>query len=497
MRKICFTVLACMAFADPAAAQIKLGSVDFKRCELGTGLMRMKAGCATIQVPENYAQDAAGSNTKRIDLHVALLSSRAKKPLPDPVVFLAGGPGQAGSDSVAQIRSAFEQILKTRHVIVVDQRGTGKSGKLACKFDEEAQQTLEESQDQAQIASYMRSAAQQCRSQLEARPGKPDLSQYTTGNAVEDLETLRKALAAPQLNVLGISYGTRLAQQFAKRYPNSTRSLILDGLAPNDLALGAEHARVLDEALSKILARCTADKACKARFGDSEENLRALRSAWISPSELAIVNPRTGQSLDASLSRSSLQGVARMYAYSSEFAAMLPLLLHEALNGRPQALLAQSHMVGEDLSESISYGMQLSVVCAEDADRFVADPADKDRLMGDLFAMVYSAQCTEWPKGQRAADFTEPLRGNVPTLLVSGEFDPVTPASYGDRVLKNLSNAIHIVVAKQGHVNVTRGCLPKLTNTFLQTLEPKKLDQSCVKKILPAPFFLDYTGAAP
>lgn len=480
---------AAVLTALPLHAQVKLGIVDFERCQLGDGLSAVKASCAYLDVPENHASGAG-----KLKLHLAVLRSTAKKPALDPVVFIAGGPGQAGSEAIGNIRHGFQEILKTRHLIVIDQRGTGKSRKLKCEWDEAPD--IDPSDD-AKIDAYMRKAAQRCRSQWEASPDKPDLAQYTTTAAVQDMELVRIALAAPQLNLAGFSYGTRVAQQYAKRFPAQTRSVILDGIAPNDLALGADFARVLDQSLARNFARCGADKICKARFGDSAATLKQLQSDWANSADIKIPDPRTGLLIDSKTSLASLQTVARMFAYSSEYAAMLPLLLDEAVKGRPVPLLAQTHMVGESLSNGISYGMQLSVMCAEDAPVFKADPKDSERLLGTGFSKIYAQQCAVWPKGVRPADFAEPLTGKLPALLISGALDPVTPPEYGESVLSTLTNAVHIVVPEQGHINLGRGCLPKLAAKFLDTLDAKALDIACVKKIKPAPFFLEFTGAAP
>ena len=484
------TALAFAIAALPLYGQIKIGTLDFERCELGKGLAAVKASCAYLSVPENHD---AGEGKGTVKLHVALLRSTAKNPPLDPVVFIAGGPGQSGSESIGNILHGFFDILKVRHVIVIDQRGTGKSLKLSCQWNEDEQLDV----DDAAVDRLLREAAERCRKKWETSVEKPDLAQYTTTAAVQDMELVRIALAAPQLNLAGFSYGTRVAQQYAKRYPAQTRSLILDGIAPNNIALGADFARVLDQSLAANFARCSSDETCKARFGDSAATLKALQASWATRINLKIPDPRTGLFIDAQMSLASLQTVARMFAYSSEYAAMLPLLLDEAVKGRPAPLLAQTHMTGESLSDAISYGMQLSVMCAEDAPVYKADPQDSERLLGTGFSKVYTQQCAVWPKGVRPVDFAEPLRGALPALLISGELDPVTPPEYGDEVLKTLTNAMHVVVSQHGHINLGRGCMPKLAAQFLDTLAPKSLDLSCVKKIKPAPFFLEFTGAAP
>lgn len=465
-----------------AAHALELGQLSFKSCEIGTGLSLTKAECSYLSVPQNYAEP----DGRQLKLHIALIASSARKPPADPVLYLAGGPGQSASESYGQIAAGFHEILKTRHVLLIDQRGTGLSHALKCKMPDDG--FLEVPDD-----ATMRAMTQEC---LKAQDVDPQF--FTTTDATKDLESLRVAIGAPQLNLVGFSYGTRVAQQFAMHYPNSTRSLILDGIAPNQLILGSEHAQALDEALAKQFARCTADKVCFARFGDPAKTLSELvLDLTAHPREIEISDPLTGKLHKLPLGIGALQAMARFYVYGTETAALLPLLLDEAKQGRPGPMLAQSEMANKNLGDAMSQGMQLSVMCSEDNEFLKADAANQNRLLGNQMQEILQLQCQVWPKGARPKDFFEPLTGAIPTLLISGEFDPVTPARYGDTVLKGLSNAVHIIAPAQGHINLGRGCIPKLAGQFMADLAPKQLDTECVKKITPAPFFLEFTGPAP
>ena len=469
-------------FSISAAHALQLGQLSFKSCEIGKGLSLTTAECSYLSVPQNYAEPAG----RELKLHVALIASSARKPHADPAVYLAGGPGQSASESFGQIANGFREILKTRHVLLIDQRGTGLSHALKCTMPDEAMLVTP---DEPTVRAMVRD----CLSKQDVDPRF-----FTTTDATKDLESLRVAIGAPQLNLVGFSYGTRVAQQFAMHYPKSTRSLILDGVAPNQLILGSEHAQALDEALTQQFSRCAADKTCFARFGDPAKTLTELvTELTANPREIEIDDPLTGKASTLPLGIGALQGMARFYAYASETSALLPLLMDEAKHGRPQAMLAQSEMAGKNIGDAMSHGMQLSVMCSEDNEFLKPDPSNQTRLLGNEMQEMLHVQCQEWPKGARPKDFFEPLTGDVPTLLISGEFDPVTPARYGDVVLKGLSNARHIVVPAQGHINLSRGCIPKMAGEFLADLAPKKLDTDCVKKILPAPFFLEFTGPAP
>jgi pimeloyl-ACP methyl ester carboxylesterase len=466
------------------SSALTLGNVRFSSCEIGKGLSLTKAECARVPVPENYAEPAG----KKLMLHVALIASGARNPPPDPVLFLAGGPGQASSDGFGQMAAGFREILKTRHLLLIDQRGTGLSHALNCELPEEVLNGQTEPD-----ANTFRALTKACLAKQDVNPAF-----FTTTVATKDLETLRLALAAPQLNLVGFSYGTRVAQQFAMHYPKSTRSLILDGVAPNTQILGSEHARNLDVALAQQFARCVADRECHAAFGNPAETLAAVRTDLLAnPRAVAMNDPLTGKMRSVSLNVGALQGMARFYVYGSEMSALVPLLLNEAKLGRPQPMLAQSEMATKTIGDQMAQGMQLSVICSEDAAFLKPNPEDDKRLLGGDFVTMLLAQCQEWPKGERPADFFQALKSDIPTLIISGEYDPVTPARYGAEVLKSLSNAIHIVAPAQGHVNLARGCIPKLGGQFIESLKPKEIDTKCVAEIKPAPFFLEFTGPSP
>jgi hypothetical protein len=141
--------------------------------------------------------------------------------------------------------------------------------------------------------------------------------------------------------------------------------------------------------------------------------------------------------------------------------------------------------------------MQLSVICAEDADRLADRPEDARLILGDALIRVIRAQCEIWPRGTRPPDFHEPLKSDKPVLVLEGEHDPVTPPRYGEAIVKNLPNGRLLVAKGQGHSVMGRGCFPRLVGRFVETLDAKGLDAGCVAQFGPTPAFIDYNGAAP
>lgn len=480
---------AALLLCAPVSATT-LGRLAFTDCELaqpGTGATT-QAQCASLEVPEDPTQPQG----RKITLKVAMVAATAAQALPDPVIYLAGGPGQSATESYPGMAGAFTRLRAKRNLVFMDQRGTGGSNPLVCATPEGLEEAL------VPDPALVEQMARDC---LENLAQSADPSQYTTSVAVGDLEALRQAIGAPQLNVYGGSYGTRVAQEYARAYPGAVRSLILDGVVPPDLALGSEHAINLEDALTRILGQCAGQPGCAKAFGDPYRTLYAVRdAAKAAPTMVAARDPLTHAPRGMRLDENAVAVIARLFAYNPETAALLPLLLHEASQGRPESLVAQAALVFDSLAGQINYGMQLSVICAEDAPRLSTREQDKDLILGDAIVGVTLNQCAVWPKGPVSAGFNDLLRTDTPTLLLSGEFDPVTPPRYAEHVRASLGNARHLVGAGQGHILLPRGCTSRLAAQFLDAPEPAALaamDASCLDSLGSTPFFINYNGASP
>jgi pimeloyl-ACP methyl ester carboxylesterase len=474
--------------ADSAPAGRRLGSMDFEACTLAAAgsPVSVAAYCGRLEVPE----DRARPEGRRIDLAVALVPSRSKQPRADPVFMLAGGPGQAASEAFPSASGAFRDILRERNVVLVDQRGTGGSHPLACAPAEAADGgTSMEATDPAAA----RLLAVRCLAQLDADP-----RYYTTSDAVLDLEAVREAIGAAEIDLVGISYGTRVALEYLRRYPGRTRSVVLDGVVPPELALGSDHARNLEAALAHYFSACEADPACRDQYGSPRAQLdRLLASLGSEPRRVRYRDPVNDELRDEDLTVAAVAGVVRLYAYTPQLAVMLPRTIAEANEGRPEVLMAQARMIEALLGEQISLGPQLSVNCAEDADRLRVNPADRGTLLGTEFVEVLLAQCEVWPHGRRPADFDEPVVSDRPVLLLSGELDPVTPPRYGEDVVKHLENGRHLVAPGQGHNVMASGCAPRLMARFIDAASALSLDAGCLDRLAAPPPFLGAYGWGP
>lgn len=468
----------------------KLGSLDLTACDLtqpNSGLSTA-AWCADFPVPENRADP----NSRTIKLKLALLRSNAQVESKDMLVFLAGDPGQAATDSTDTVSSVLKPLLAHRSVLLLDQRGTGGSNALTCEDSDDGDAADDGSRFDAEKTH---AAAAHCLRQLE---GRADPQYYTTTIAAQDLEDVREAIGSPQFDLVGVSYGTRMAQQYLMRYPDAVRSVVLDSAVPNSLALGNDFARNLDDALKAQFARCTAEPACKQQFGDPDQTLYQLRDALrANPHEVSFRDPQSYQTVKRTLNEDSLASVVRMFAYTPATAALLPLSIDAAAHGDVGPLLGQAKILSGELSELMGSGMQYSVICAEDADLLAPRQEDAGTILGTRMIDTLKAVCSVWPRGTRPADFHQPLKTDKPVLLLAGQYDPVTPPRYAEEVAKGLPNARVLVLKGQAHSVMAAGCAPQLIQHFVEELDPEKLDASCLDRLQTTPIFIDFNGATP
>ena len=477
----------------------RLGALTLTPCELGqpnSGLTTA-AWCAPFDVPENRDDP----HSRKIKLKFGVIRSNAQVVSDDMVVLLAGGPGQAATETWPGVAGALQPLLAHRHVLLLDQRGTGGSNPLTCKppadakGDAKGETKANGLEDVAFDAAKLRTEAQVCLKQLD---GKADPRYYTTTVAVQDLDDLRRALGVPSLDLVGVSYGTRMAQQYLMHHPDAVRAVVLDGVVPNGLVLGEDFAQNLESALKLQFARCVADKACHERFGDPYQTLYQLRDALrANQHQVSFRDPQNYQTVQRVLSEYSLASVVRMFAYSPITAALLPVSIDAAAHGDVGPLLGQAKLLSGDLSDTMNGGMQSSVICSEDADLFTPRPQDAHSMLGTRMLDTLQAVCAVWPKGTRPADFHQPVKSDKPALLFSGEYDPVTPPAYGEEVLKGFANGRHFVLKGQGHNVIAAGCAPELVKHFVEDLAPAKLDAKCLDRLHATPQFIDFNGAAP
>ena len=483
MRSVLAAALVLMA--SPASAE----KLELAPCRISDmhGLASIAARCGKLAVPE----DLDAPDGRRIELAVAVVPAIATRAKPDPLFLLAGGPGQGAIEAYVPALDAFAGIHRERDLVMVDQRGTGGSNRLDCDMPDDA------AESDTIAPAELKKLTKECLAKL---PGRAQF--YTTSIAVRDLDAVRAALGYERINLFGGSYGTRVAQHYARRYPERTRTITIDSIVPPQLPLGPLIAVAAQQALDRVFARCAADAECNARFPAlADQYARVDAQLRRGPVAVPLPDPVTGKTGTVEVTRNHLVTMTRMLSYSARTASLLPLLINEAAtSGNYGPLAAQALMVGEDLKRMIAMGMHNSVVCSEDAPRF-AGAVDRATLektyIGTVMQDGMTAICEVWPHGAVDADFHEPLHSKVPALLLSGEFDPATPPDYGAAAAAGFEHPLHIVIPGQGHGQTGLPCVQRLLRDFVESADVGKLDTACVGDIRPAPFFLSFSGSAP
>ncbi|MGZ5040054.1 MAG: alpha/beta hydrolase [Usitatibacter sp.] len=434
------------------------------------------AQCGTYEVWE----DRTLKSGRRIKLDLAVVPAKMRAKEPDPIVVFAGGPGQGAVSLASQVMPLFAKLNDARDIVLIDQRGTGNSAPLDCPEEEQPlQQLFEDSLPERMVVK--------CLAQIDADPRL-----YTTSIAVEDIDEVLGALGYSKVDLWGGSYGTRMALEYVRRHGERVRTVVLDGVAPATMKLPLSFVADGDAALQRLIDACEREDRCAKVFPSLRDTIAKVRAQLARhPVRAAIQDPRTGERETIDVNENVfLSGLFRPL-YVAELASLLPLGISAAAEGDFNPLLAQNLEFADDVSENLSIGMHLSVVCAEDIPRITPD--DLARLNGAFFGRSlvddFIRACSLWPRGKVPADFYDPVRSNVPVLILSGGIDPATPPRHGAQVAETLPNARHFVAPFLGHGVSLHGCAPRLIESFVRSGSAQGLDGKCLERI-PRPLFM-------
>jgi pimeloyl-ACP methyl ester carboxylesterase len=434
-----------------------------------------EALCGTYEVFENRAARSG----RKIPLRILVLPATGSDRLPDPFIYFAGGPGEASILQGLPLAWTLASLRRQRDVLLVDLRGTGRSGGLFCtELQEDIQGFLDDFLPTEKIRA--------CRDRLKQ---EVDLSWYTTDAAVDDVEEVRAALGYGRLNLMGGSYGTRVVLTYLRRHPQSVRTAVMDGVLAPEERYPLGMARATQEALDGLIAECAADPACHGAFPALRQELETILSrAADEPVRVELTNPGTRQPLELRLGRSGVAQLLRYRLYSPVEAALLPLRIHQAAQGDWKPLTRSALLDGMSAG-SLAEGYYQSVACAEDValirDEEIA-PAVAGTFLGDFRIRRQKAACAGWPVRAPGADFHAPVVADVPSLLIAGERDPATPVSGAERVARTLKRSRLLVVADGSHDNTGmqgEACLSGLIAAFIEAGTAEKLDTSCVSRL--------------
>ena len=473
------TLLAACGGND---ADTREPSIALDECRLTGGVM---ARCGVLTVAEN--PDAPDG--RAIDLDIAVLPATGSSNVvqADPLFLLAGGPGQAATEVYPLAAYLFEEVNRTRDIVLIDQRGTGEESGFTC--DNLTDESLPDDLPDAAAVALL----DECRAALAERA---DLTQYTTDRFIADLEAARLALDYDTINLYGASYGSRAALAYMRRHPDVIRSAVLDAVAGPELVLFRDMPRDGQRALDLLFERCAADAACNTAFPNLRAEYDELLARLETPQAITVAHPLTNEPLEFQMTRDRLGQYVFNVLYSAEFQSLLPLLIHHAHEtGDFAPLIIQALSVGR--SAGLYTGLLYAVACSEDAP--LIDPAAETQTETSFgsFAANFQAICASWPRAEVAGDLRQPLQSDIPTLLLSGGADPVTPPAYAEAAAATLPNSRHLVVPGYGHGVLAVGCMPRVVAQFIRDGHADDLDTACLDELQPPPFFVTFAGPEP
>ncbi|HYE86778.1 MAG TPA: alpha/beta fold hydrolase, partial [Vicinamibacterales bacterium] len=486
VRRLLVAILATCVLAGCTQAQSTQAIDKLKPC---TGNdTPVDAYCGTLKVYENRATKQG----RQIDLNIVVLPALRADAQPDPLFFLAGGPGQGAASMAKTVRDMFRRVQTDRDIVLVDQRGTGKSHPLTCALADDEDDSLDSVME---TNEQLLARVKACMQKYDA-----DLTQYATPIAMDDLDDVRAYLGYDKINIYGGSYGTRAGLVYMRRHGDRVRAAILDGVAPTNMRLPLFFPKDAQRAFDLLIKDCETDDGCRKAYPNLGARARALMERLEhNPPTVTITHPRTGEKTDIRVDARLLAGVLVFTLYVPMASALVPAVIESAERNDFQSLFALGTL-GESAASQMAIGMQLSVICAEDAPRYTAEELAREAegtLFGKYVMRLQSDACAFWPRGAVDASFYEPLTSDIPTLIMSGEIDPVTPPAWGEQIAKTLSRSKHLVMPGTGHTAGGTGCGQRIMASFIALGHADGLDTSCVARAKRPPFFLSPAGPDP
>lgn len=413
--------------------------------------------CGYVTVPEQHTNP---DNTNSIRLAVVVIKSTSNDPAPDPLVLAQGGPGGStidffGGTLFTLLTPILEEYLQDRDLVLIEQRGTQYSQPdLLC--EESFEYGLENADvilppDEADAISQ--ELQFECRDRLVEEG--VNLSAYNSVENAADIPVVMTALGYDRFSFYGVSYGTILGQHLMRDHGDRLNAVILDANVPlsvNFLPIVPQNA---DRAFRLLFDSCAADDACNSVFPDLEtvffEQVARLNA---DPVLLPIANSETGEEVEVAFNGDALLGLLFQSLYSTPLIPQLPGYIY----GIAQDDYVWAQLIYPEIlfEITIAQGMYNSVMCAEDGD-YTAEDVNLDALYPDIQRVfgpqsaTFPAFCEQWGAAALDSYVDDPVVSDIPTLILSGEFDPITPSVGGDVIAETLSNAYVYTVPGQGH----------------------------------------------
>jgi pimeloyl-ACP methyl ester carboxylesterase len=436
---------------DPSRPTESLSAIELSSCKLPG--VPQPAKCGVLEVPENPTHPTG----RRLRIGVAVIPATAGQPRPDAIAVLAGGPGEDAIGLAEYYVGRLALPHRDHDILLVDQRGTGRSGALNCNL-------FSSQRPAASLRDvFPLTAVERCEQRLSLQA---DLTQYTYDRFATDLEQVRHALGYGPLDLFAGSYGTRAAQVYLRMYPESVRTVYMGSVDPIDLAMPVPFAKAQQTALDKMFDACAADSACESAFPRLREEFQQIAARLSSGSVRVTVKGHSGT---VPLNRGRVAEWFRSKLYRPRSSASLPWIIHQAYLGNWSPISEGILSDARDADSDFSWGLFFSITCNEDIPFILEDDVAAETqgtFLGAYRVRQQQAACKLWPKASLPEGYREPLRSSVPTVFASGDTDGATPLWFTEHTAPGFSHRVEVVLSGQGHTE-WNDCIAQIYQEFI------------------------------
>ena len=441
--------------------------------------------CGTLTVPE----DRSKANGRSVVLPVAIVHTADPNPAPDPVVYLEGGPGFPGLATAAGFLKKGQ--TGKRDVILLDQRGTGASTPaLDCPEIKAATATIFGAADSFTAESkVLRDAFRTCLDRIRATG--VDLNQYNTTEVAHDVADLRTAMGIKEWNLFGVSYGTTVALVTMRDHPEGIRSVVLDSVVPTDAHVNADDAATgFDRARRVLFDGCAKDARCHAQFPNVEADFNTdVQTLNANPYHGTIQSDALGRQVPITISGADATAGLWVALHNTDLIPQLPFVIEQVKAGTAGAIIDELARQGIAFASTAAAAQAGAVLCYdrgafihdEDGARVVAQHPEDSTMM-----LLTALMCSDVNVASAPNGFNDPVRSDLPTLVLAGEYDPTTPPDQSKHAADSLTHSTFVEFPGMGHAEVfaTPECPEIIFRAFLA--DPKaKVDTSCVGSMGP------------
>jgi len=460
--------------------------------------------CGYLVVPEDRRYQRGQGKLETIRLHVAIVKSRSSTPAPDPLLYLSGGPGGETLIYINSIAPRFADILETRDLILFDQRGIGFSEpSLDCpEVMEEKLETIAQNLSRAEKIKGDYTTTATCRDRLAG--AGVNLAAYTSAENAADINDLRLALDYEQINLYGVSYGSRLALTAMRDFGSTQtiRSVILDSVFPPQVDFYADLAVNAERIFDLLFDSCTLDIVCNDTYPELETVYYELvKKLEIEPVKIEVIGLRRSETYTMTLDGDGLIRLLFNMLYDTETIPEIPKLIYQLQQEDYSSRTLQIWLRWLIISNMFrSEGMWYSVMCAEEISFSTEDIVREagtnvsPSIQGYFINLATASDflvCETWGAREAVDVENEPVMSNIPTLILSGEFDPITPPAWNQMAAETLSQGYYFSFPGVGHgVFRARQCARDLAKTFLEK-PAKEPNLICLSELAPFKFVTD------